>query len=479
MSTFLFVLLFVGLVLATLVTAEILLRKLDVPFEIARKSFHLLAGTVGIIMTVQAPSVTPLLITGAIFALTLPVSILMGLFRIQSRERGFGTVAFAVGYTVIAWLHFDQPVVLIGAMVVLTYGDGLAALVGTTLGRHEFGLGRTRKTFEGTVTFTFVSWIGVALTLVVYDAAAPMRALGMGLLLAVLCGVVEALSSSDFDNGVLPIYAAIMLDTMLLPRGFPAVAVGFTLALLIVGAALWRHWVTVQGGVVAALIVVTLFGIGEFRWLAPVVYLLASSSVVSGLVRGSYVNPFSAREGPRGLEQIAAKGIPSMICGLLFAATADPIWFFVMLAIVATASADTFASAIGGLDPKEMVPALPYFTPVPKGMSGGVSAYGTLAGFFATVVVGAMSLLYGGGVVEMGVVVITGFVGANLDSVLGTTMQALYRCPACGRVTEARTHCRRATVLTKGYAWVNNEMVNLMSGVTAGVLAWAVFTAMR
>ncbi len=479
MSTFLFVLIFVVLVLGTLVSAELLLRKLDVPFEIARKSFHLLAGTVGIIMTVQAPSATPLVITGALFAVTLPVSIFLGLFKIQSRERGFGTVAFAVGYTVIAWLYFDQPVVMISAMVVLTYGDGLAALVGTTLGRHSFGLGRTTKTFEGTVTFTFVSWIGVALTLVIYDVASPMRALGMGLLLAVLCGVVEAVSSSDFDNGVLPIYAAIMLHTMLLPRGFPAVAVGFALALLIVGAALWRHWVTIQGGVVAALIVVTLFGIGEFRWLAPVVYLLASSSLVSSFVRSRYVNPFSASEGARGLEQIAAKGLPSMICGLVFAATSDPVWYFVMLAIVATASADTFASAIGGLDPRERVPALPYFTLVPKGMSGGVSAYGTLAGFLATVVVGSMSAIYGGGVVEMAVVVVTGFLGANIDSVLGTTAQALYRCAACGRVTEARVHCRRPTVLSKGYVWVNNEMVNLLSGVSAGLIAWGVFSVMR
>ena len=112
-------------------------------------------------------------------------------------------------------------------------------------------------------------------------------------------------------------------------------------------------------------------------------------------------------------------------------------------------------------------------------MSGGVSVYGTLAGFFATVLVGTMVLFEKGGVPEMAVVVAVGFVGLNLDSVLGTLTQALYRCPACGRVTEALSHCQRPTVLTKGFAWMNNEMVNAISGVSAGLLAWALLLALR
>ncbi|MEL6547028.1 MAG: DUF92 domain-containing protein, partial [Myxococcota bacterium] len=397
MSTVSFIALFVVLVLATLVAAELLLRRLNVPFELARKSFHLLAGTVALLMTVNAPSRLPLVITGALFAVTLPASIVLGLFKIQTRERGFGTVAFALGYSVVAWLYFEQPVVMVSALVVLTYGDGLAAIIGTTIGRNPFGLGNTHKTIEGTASFAFVSWIGVATTLVLYNAASPFRALAIGFLLAVLCAVVEALCSSDIDNGVLPIYAAVVLDAMLMPRGFPAVMVGFALALLIVGLALWRHWITLQGGVVAGLITVTMFGIGEFAWLAPVFLLLASSSLVSSFVGKVYRNPFSAREGPRGIEQILAKGGPSLVCVLLFGATRDPVWFFVMLTLVATAAADTFASSIGGLDPVDPVPALPWFNPVPKGTSGGVSAYGTLAACFASTAVASLALVQNGG----------------------------------------------------------------------------------
>ncbi|MEM6730031.1 MAG: DUF92 domain-containing protein [Myxococcota bacterium] len=479
MSIVAFVLVFTTLVLVTLAVAEFALRILDVPFEIARKSFHLLAGTVCIVMTVQADSATPLVVTGLLFAGTLPVSIVLNLFKIQTRERGYGTVAFALGFAAVSYLDFERPVVLVAALVVLTYGDGLAAMVGTTIGRHEFGLGRTRKTFEGTVTFTFISWIGVATTLVVYREVDPFTALAMALLLAIVAGAVEAISTSDFDNLVLPLYSAILLDVMLRPRGFPAVAVGYALCFLIVGGALWRHWVNLPGAIVASLIIVTLFGIGEFIWLAPVVYLLVSSSLVSSVVRKRYTNPFSASEGARGLGQIAAKGIPSMVCGLVFAVTGDQIWFFVMLTVVATASSDTFASAIGALDEAETVPSLPSFVAVPKGMSGGISLYGTIAAFIATIPVAAFVLAGGGKVAEFLVVIVMGFVGANLDSVLGTTMQALYRCPACGRRTEATRHCMRPTVLIKGHAWMTNEMVNAVSGVAAGALAWGLLATAR
>ena len=63
-----------------------------------------------------------------------------------------------------------------------------------------------------------------------------------------------------------------------------------------------------------------------------------------------------------------------------------------------------------------------------------------------------------------------GFAGAIFDSILGATIQGLFRCPKCGRITEKDTHCGAPTVRFKGLHWINNDVVNFASTLFAALL---------
>ena len=71
-----------------------------------------------------------------------------------------------------------------------------------------------------------------------------------------------------------------------------------------------------------------------------------------------------------------------------------------------------------------------------------------------------------------------GFVGCMFDSVLGSRAQVRYLCTRCGMVTERNEHCGAACIKEKGIAWMNNDVVNLLSNVFALVLALAVYAVM-
>jgi uncharacterized protein (TIGR00297 family) len=139
----------------------------------------------------------------------------------------------------------------------------------------------------------------------------------------------------------------------------------------------------------------------------------------------------------------------------------------------AAAAADTWGTEIGTLI-KQPPRSIVTLKPIATGLSGGVSAAGTLAeiagAFFVAVAAVALVprafwAVFAGGVA-----------GALLDSVLGASVQALAWCPACLRATERNPHgCGSATQPLRGLSWLGNDAVNLAA--TAGGAFVAVLLA--
>lgn len=64
-----------------------------------------------------------------------------------------------------------------------------------------------------------------------------------------------------------------------------------------------------------------------------------------------------------------------------------------------------------------------------------------------------------------------GLAGAFADSYLGATVQYMYRCTVCGREVEVSEHCGHKTVRARGWSWMSNDLVNVLSSVIGGCLA--------
>jgi uncharacterized membrane protein len=58
------------------------------------------------------------------------------------------------------------------------------------------------------------------------------------------------------------------------------------------------------------------------------------------------------------------------------------------------------------------------------------------------------------------VIVVSGLLGSLIDSLLGATLQAQYRCIKCGKMTERVVHCGVPATLLSGFRWLNNDFVN-------------------
>lgn len=213
-------------------------------------------------------------------------------------------------------------------------------------------------------------------------------------------------------------------------------------------------WLT-AGGTAAALTVggATAWGVG---WRG-VVLLLAFLVSASLLTKGG---------GRRTARQVLANG------GVAGAAALAGAWL-VAAGALAAAAGDTWATEIGAFSPTPPRLITSGAT-VSRGASGGITPLGSGGGVAgATVMAGVFWALGPRAGWTAAVVAGAGVVGMLFDSLLGATVQGLFECPSCGGRTErGGTVCHEPVRLIRGWAWLDNDAVNLAATLAgAGVAA--------
>ena len=232
-------------------------------------------------------------------------------------------------------------------------------------------------------------------------------------------------------------------------------------------------------GTVAATVVGALALLAGWRWAVLLVVYFLVSSVLSrlGADRKNYrTQTIIEKGGERDAIQVLANGgVFAVAAALTIAAPQHLIrWLALGLAALAESASDTWATEIGTLfggTPRSIT----NFTPIAPGMSGGVTLWGSVAALAGAASVVIVASLLGWPVRTVLASLVGGVVGSTLDSVLGATLQVRRRCDRCDEETERVIHsCGTNTRRVAGIPWMANDMVNLICGAVAGLLALAI-----
>jgi len=271
-------------------------------------------------------------------------------------------------------------------------------------------------------------------------------------------------------------------------------ALGVAFSVIISWAGYWGQTLS-RSGVVGAIIVGTLtFGLGGWTWGLLLIAFFVSSSLLSHYRKADkrgLAEKF-AKTGRRDLGQALANGGWGAILAIAYFCRPDPVLFAAFVGTMAAVNADTWATELGVLSPTRPR-LLTTGQRMPVGTSGGVTALGTIAALGGGLLIGLVALvlgrveaIWGSGalnghylwLVPLGI--LGGVGGSTFDSLLGATAQGIYYCPQCQKETEARVHrCGQPTEHLRGWRWLNNDLVNLVSSIVgslvAGLLGWVVF----
>ncbi len=233
--------------------------------------------------------------------------------------------------------------------------------------------------------------------------------------------------------------------------------------LLMVLISSWKKWLTPSGSAGAFTLGFMVLYLGGFSAFFLFLFFFVSCSALSKIRRSC--NPREKKSSRRDLMQVIANGLPAVLA--LFLTRSFSLRMIALTAFsasIAEATADTWASTFGIMSRRTPVSIIT-MTPVPRGISGGV----TLLGLSAAALGAALTALLHVFVFRCGlagalVVAGTGFLGCVIDSVLGATVQEQFRRND-GSLTEKETEGEVKNERVRGIAGFDNDMVNLTSGL--------------
>jgi len=470
------------LIISMVGISNILFKRLKVQPEVTRYFVHIGVGILVVTcpFTIRSPLIPAIL--ASIFIVLNSINIIMNRWKgIHGIERfSLGTVFFPLSFLILILLYWDRAYILITGMLIMTLSDPLASIIGNRFMSKRFKPWKDEKSVLGSFIVFISSFF---ITVIVLFLAGKyidsfdgniIRIILISIYVAVISMVLEAASWSGSDNITLPLFSALMLDICIGANWNKLILIGGWLlfSFFLAFASLKLHSLDLGGAFGAMIIGSIVFSIGGLPWVVPMVVFYILSSILSkiGKSKKKIIREVVEKDDIRDVYQVLANGIVAFICALLYWYTGDDIFFIFFLGSIAAATADTWGTEIGVLSKAKPVNIIRFY-PVEAGSSGGITVLGTFGAFLgasALSISGLLSTLEKSRIFIP--IIIGGFLGALTDSILGATIQAQYRCPSCGKLTEKRKHCNGAvTKIESGLSFVNNDFVNLICTFSGGV----------
>jgi uncharacterized protein (TIGR00297 family) len=426
-----------------------------------RKYLHILACgacTVSAALLSQQQLLIPAVLIAEMVLLYLVIK--RDFFTING-EKSYGIVLFPLAFLVLLLLfpHPKDKVFIVGPMGFLALCDAMAALVGMRFASRHFILTGDKKSWQGAVAFwvTGIAWMLLlrfwgfqtdTVTWVFLAGAAGISG---------IAACAELMGSKGRDNLWIPLITVWLLYVWSQQASVTFVSTMWLSFLLIPAGILacYRKWLSASGTVAALFLGMTILISGFSLW--PMLLFFLTGSVLSKLPGGKSSDAKSGKA--RDHIQVFSNGGVALILAIANSVKPLPVWEYLYIISAAVACSDTWSSEIGQRFSKTAFD-LRRFRLVPAGLSGCISVQGTLAAIAGA----ACIAVFANSREQMFAVLLWGFAGSLLDSLLGAFLQARY-----GQEIQ---HDMGVGKPTQGFAAISNDVVNALSSAgIAGIAA--------
>jgi dolichol kinase len=176
---------------------------------LGRKLLHIFVGNIAFLLPVfQTREVMAFIAAGPFVLFTFLMSPSSPIKRFRGKTsavgHGMGLVYYALTWTVLAYLFFDTQVVIAIAIFAMSYGDGLASVIGLRYGRRKYQVWGDQKSYAGSGAMFLFTLLMIFVALVYYHVSLSLPLVVLIVLITLVSTVVEGVTPKGLDNLTVP-----------------------------------------------------------------------------------------------------------------------------------------------------------------------------------------------------------------------------------------------------------------------------------
>ena len=392
----------------------------------------------------------------------------------------YGTVFYPFSFFVLIILFWNKhPEIISLSMLGLAIGDAAAAIVGeSSKSANVYFLTSDKKSLEGSMTMFVTTMISIVCGTFFFDLQ-NIYSVGYLLTVATVAATIatawEALSSKGLDNFTIPLSIAFILYYYLVPSRLQNVSqytIGISLSIFIAVASYYLRFLTASGAVATFLLASHIFGLGGLKWAVPILNFFVLSSILSktGKRQKERIENLFEKNSIRDWGQVAANGGIAGLCMLCQYIWPDIDFYPAYIGAVTAVTADTWGTEIGVWFHGKTI-SISSLRLVEPGTNGGISLAGFVGGAVGSLIISMSIIPWINTNQIILITMLAGISGSFIDSLLGGTIQATYKCTICNKHTERKNHCGILSKHIQGIQWINNDFVNWICALTGAVVA--------
>lgn len=181
---------------------------------VSRKVLHIMVGNVAFILPIfLTREIMAFVAAGPFIFLTFlmsphtPIKSIRG--KTSAAGHGMGLVYYSIAWTILAYVFFDDKVIIAIGILAMSYGDGFASVIGQKYAKQKFDIYGDQKSILGSVSMFIAAFIMFIVALVFYGVGIDSKVLVLLGIIALSATVAEIITPKGIDNLSVPFIASI------------------------------------------------------------------------------------------------------------------------------------------------------------------------------------------------------------------------------------------------------------------------------
>lgn len=450
--------------------SETLFKKNKLDSSIIRKLVHILIGV--------ATSFSPFIFNSNLLPICLALTfILINYLALNNnfmnsihsiRRKSYGTTFFPLSFLILSIFFWEYKTYFLLSFMILSFSDPIASIIGENIKNpRTFYLISDRKSIEGSITFFIVSIIilffGSSLLLTL---SLPSK-IFFSVFIAIGATIAEMCSSKGSDNISVPIISILLMITYeyrfndvnnVFDILNSEIFILFMIMITLIFIAYKIKVLSLSGFLGAAIMGTFLIMLKNFYYIIIFIIFFVSCSIISKIFKRE--NFYNIKGSERDLIQVYSNGGAALLICIYDFFLPSEFNILLFSSSIAAAMADTWGTEFGKIS-KTKPRSIISMKSINHGESGGITFIGTFASLLGSCIIGFSTyLLFGISTKQVIIIIMSGFIAALIDSILGATLQGRFKLLKTNVIIEKN---KKDSIHISGLKWMTNDIVNVVN----------------